>query len=100
MTREQREAKKRERNEYRERRIQMLIRNLGILRSKVCPNCGCGIRRNSSLTGWWQCNASGADQFRVGDGIGKPHCNFDMFYDPTPQDREELVRRGAIQEAA
>ena len=97
MTKEERAAKKWEWNEYRERRIQILIRNLAIIRSKVCPLCGCGIHRNLSLSGWWQCNASGTEQYRVGDGIGKPHCNFDCFYDPTPQDIEELVRRGAIE---
>ncbi len=29
-----------------------------------CPDCGRGLRRNTSMTGWWQCEQNGAEQFR------------------------------------
>ena len=29
-----------------------------------CPCCGAGLRRNLSLTGWWQCEQFGAVGFR------------------------------------
>lgn len=30
-----------------------------------CPFCGSGIRRNSSISGWWQCEQFGAPAFRA-----------------------------------
>lgn len=31
----------------------------------TCPNCGSGLRRNLALTGWWQCEQFGTEQFRA-----------------------------------
>lgn len=31
----------------------------------VCPTCGAKLKRNASMTGWWQCEQFGSEQFRV-----------------------------------
>lgn len=43
----------------------------------VCPQCGCGLRRNLSMSGWWQCQQFGAEQFRK--DATKPSCNWQGF---------------------
>ena len=35
-----------------------------VVASGKCPCCGSGLRRNLALTGWWQCEQYGAEQFR------------------------------------
>lgn len=45
--------------------------------SGVCPNCGAGVRRNLSLTGWWQCEQYGAEGFRKDST--KPSCSWQGF---------------------
>jgi len=42
-----------------------------------CPECGAGIHRNSSMTGWWQCDRSGSASFRR-DPSGA-HCSWQTF---------------------
>jgi hypothetical protein len=93
VTKAERAAKAAERKASAERRIQSLIRNKAILVGRVCPVCGCGLRRNMSMTGWWQCNALGAVGFQTGDGIGKTPCHFQFFYDPTPLEVEAMRRQ-------
>lgn len=34
------------------------------LASNSCPSCGAGVHRNLSLSGWVQCDRSGAPGFR------------------------------------
>lgn len=42
-----------------------------VVASGKCPKCGAGLKRNNSLTGWWQCATT---------GIGNPNtCGFDCF---------------------
>ena len=48
-----------------------------IVEKGTCPTCGAGLRRNSSMRGWWQCEQFGAEGFRK-DGT-KPSCNFQTF---------------------
>lgn len=48
-----------------------------IVSSGKCPQCGSSIRRNSSLSGWYQCSQFGAEGFRA-DG-SKPVCNWQTF---------------------
>lgn len=43
-----------------------------------CPCCGRKIKRNLSLTGWWQCSQFGAVGFRVDST--QPACNWQAFY--------------------
>lgn len=48
-----------------------------IVASGKCPLCGDGLRRNLSLTGWWQCQQLGAAGFRKDPT--KPSCSFQTF---------------------
>lgn len=50
---------------------------LAVVRSGKCPLCGGKPKRNSSLTGWWQCEQLGADNFRKDPT--KPSCNWQGF---------------------
>ncbi len=43
----------------------------------ICPDCGSGIRRNLSLTGWYQCEQLGAEGFRK--DASKPACSWQGF---------------------
>ena len=43
----------------------------------VCPTCGASLKRNLSLTGWWQCEQYGAEGFRKDST--KPACSFQTF---------------------
>lgn len=36
-----------------------------VVASGVCPLCGAGLRRNTSITGWWSCEQNGAPDFRA-----------------------------------
>lgn len=44
-----------------------------------CPICGAGIRRNLSMTGWFQCSQLGAEGFRA--DATKPSCSWQCFAD-------------------
>lgn len=48
-----------------------------IVATNCCPDCGRKLRRNLSLTGWWQCSQYGAVGFR--DDASQPSCNFQTF---------------------
>ena len=50
--------------------------NRAILATGVCPKCGSALKRNLSLTGWWQCEQFGSVGFRARDN--DPQCSFDM----------------------
>lgn len=50
---------------------------VAIVNSGKCPQCGAGLRRNLALTGWWQCEQSGAVGFRKDSS--KPSCSFQCF---------------------
>lgn len=48
-----------------------------VIKSGHCPTCGAVLRRNLSLTGWYQCSQLGADGFRADSS--KPSCDFQIF---------------------
>ena len=48
-----------------------------IVESGNCPDCGCNIKRNSSLTGWYQCEQYGSVGFRKRDD--QPSCGWQAF---------------------
>jgi hypothetical protein len=50
---------------------------VAIVKTGKCPDCGCGLRRNLALTGWWQCEQYGAPGFRK--DASKPSCSFQIF---------------------
>jgi hypothetical protein len=76
--------------EAREKRIKMLIEAQGIVAGGRCPQCSEKLFRNLSLSGWWQCGHYGAVGFQKVPG---PNCNFQIFYDPTPDEHAEVLRR-------
>jgi ribosomal protein L37AE/L43A len=48
-----------------------------IVATGKCPECGSKLRRNLSMTGWWQCAQFGSDGFRADDA--KPACGWQGF---------------------
>jgi hypothetical protein len=48
-----------------------------IVSGGTCPQCGCGLRRNLAITGWWQCSQYGAEGFRKDSS--RPSCSFQTF---------------------
>lgn len=50
---------------------------LAIVATGVCPQCGSPLRRNSAMTGWWQCSQYGAVGFRA--DANKVTCGFQTF---------------------
>lgn len=55
----------------------MLEGNRAVVAKGVCPDCGAAIKRNSALTGWYQCEQFGAVGWRKDSS--KPSCNFQIF---------------------
>ena len=51
--------------------------NITIVKTGKCPKCGAPLRRNWSLTGWYQCSQYGAEGFRA--DASKPQCGFQCF---------------------
>ena len=48
-----------------------------IVATGICPDCGAKLRRNLSITGWWQCEQYGAPNFRkIGTNAA---CDFQCF---------------------
>ena len=71
---------RRNRNEHRqvEKRVaeaKAYVR--GIVKRGVCPQCGAALKRNTSMTGWWQCEQYGAPSFRADPSA--PACDFQTF---------------------
>lgn len=52
---------------------------LAIFATGKCPRCGRAIRRNLSMTGWWQCSQLGAIGFRADST--QPSCDWQTFVD-------------------
>jgi hypothetical protein len=78
MTKVQKAAETRRRNrESKERIRQAQEETRRVVESGVCPKCGAGLRRNSSMTGWWQCEQFGAEGFRKDSS--KPSCSWQGF---------------------
>lgn len=48
-----------------------------VVATGTCPFCGARVRRNWSLTGWWQCEQLGADTHRKDPT--KPSCSWQGF---------------------
>lgn len=48
-----------------------------VVAAGYCPRCGAAVKRNLSLTGWWQCEQLGAEGFRKDPN--KPSCNWQGF---------------------
>jgi hypothetical protein len=57
---------------YRIERAQLETR--AVVKTGKCPACGRVLRRNSSLTGWWQCSQLGAETHRADPS--QPSCSW------------------------
>ena len=60
-----------------ERREALLAAAKALIATGRCPDCGGVLRRNLSLSGWWQCEQLGAEGFRKDSS--KPFCSFQPF---------------------
>jgi NMD protein affecting ribosome stability and mRNA decay len=58
----------------REARLQ---HNQAIVQTGLCPDCGSKLKRNCAMSGWWQCEQFGSEQFRARPNA--PECNFQVF---------------------
>ena len=45
-----------------------------IVATGKCPRCGSALKRNLSITGWWQCGQFGEPPFRLNSK--GPECNW------------------------
>lgn len=77
MSKEERAARKAERIESARRIAEAQARTVEIVKTGKCPTCGCGLRRNLALTGWWQCEQFGAEGFRKDSA--QPACGWQGF---------------------
>lgn len=48
-----------------------------VVSAGICPSCGAGLKRNSSITGWYQCAQYGAIGFRADSAA--PGCSWQAF---------------------
>jgi hypothetical protein len=60
-----------------------------IVAKGTCPKCGTKLYRNLSLSGWYQCGHVGAEGFQKEPSA--QHCDFDIFYDPTPEEHSAIL---------
>lgn len=79
---------KQQKTEARAKHLDLLRKALAIIKTGKCPQCGTKLYRNLALAGWYQCGHFGADGFQKEPG---PQCDFQIFYDPSQQDRELLI---------
>lgn len=48
-----------------------------VVESGKCPTCGSGLKRNLSISGWWQCEQLGAETHRARPQ--EPSCSWQGF---------------------
>ena len=60
-----------------ERNEKRIAEAVKIVSTGICPQCGAPLKRNLSMTGWWQCEQYGADTHRADPS--KPSCSFQTF---------------------
>jgi hypothetical protein len=70
-------ARKAEKKAHQERMEAIYAENRAIVATGKCPHCNRGLRRNLSLTGWWQCEQYGAEHFRK--DASQPECTWQGF---------------------
>ena len=74
MTRGQKAAETRKRNQESMRRMEAAKTNArAVVATGICPQCGKGLRRNLSMTGWWQCEQYGSVGFRKDGALSLIH---------------------------
>jgi predicted nucleic acid-binding Zn finger protein len=70
------------------KRMARLTEAQAIVAKGTCPTCGTKLYRNLSLSGWYQCGHVGAVGFQKEPG---PACDFQIFYDPTPEQHAAIL---------
>ena len=75
--------------EAKAKRMVMLAEAQAIVAKGACPSCGTKLYRNLSMSGWWQCGHYGAVGFQK---VAGPNCNFQIFYDPTPEEHAFILQ--------
>ena len=66
-----------ERKAHQEKMSQIHAEVQAIVKTGKCPLCSAGLRRNLSLTGWYQCEQLGAEGFRKITSL--PSCSWQGF---------------------
>lgn len=77
MTKEERAARKAEQQRTADRLKAIYDENIRIVTEGRCPECGDALKRNLSMTGWYQCVQLGAEGFRK--DASRPSCRFQCF---------------------
>lgn len=77
MTKAERAAKRAERAAQKARMEKAEAETRAIVATGKCPCCGSRVRRNSAITGWWQCEQYGAVGFRARSA--DPACSWQGF---------------------
>lgn len=77
MTKQERAERRAERKASAERIAQAQTETRAIVATGVCPCCGSKLKRNLSITGWWQCEQFGSVGFRARDN--DPQCGWQGF---------------------
>ncbi len=77
MTTEERKARNEERKASKARIEQAQAATRAVVATGKCPDCGSGLKRNLSLTGWWTCEQRGAAGFRA--RADAPACSWQGF---------------------
>ena len=77
MTKEDRQARREARAKQVARLEKIKAETVAAVAEGTCPTCLAGLRRNSAITGWWQCEQFGADGFRKDST--KPSCSWQGF---------------------
>jgi uncharacterized Zn finger protein (UPF0148 family) len=70
-------------------RLNLLRSRLAEIKDGHCPECGTKLYRNTSLPGWYQCGHYGSEGFQQETG---PQCDYQTFYDPTPEEASILAK--------
>jgi hypothetical protein len=69
--------------QYKEKRLARLRELVPILAKGVCPECGCKLYPNHSITGWIMCGHKGSPGFQKEPG---PECSWDCVFDPNEEE--------------
>jgi ribosomal protein L37AE/L43A len=77
MTKEEKAQRKTQREAQKARIEKAQAEARTIVVTGVCPQCGKPLRRNLSLSGWWQCEQFGAVGWRKSSEL--PPCSFQCF---------------------
>ena len=77
LTKEERAARKAEAARHAEKMTAIRAEARRVVATGKCPQCERKLRRNMSMTGWWQCSQFGSEMFRAEPT--NPPCSFQCF---------------------